>query len=61
MCEILEWSYIPYRLGHYWWKSVATSILNRGIMISHEILDNVSPWVILRMCDPEIYELEYYW
>ena len=34
MGEILTWSYIPYGLGHCWCKSVATSILNKGIMIS---------------------------
>ena len=27
----------PYRLGYYWWRLVATCILNRGIMISHGI------------------------
>ena len=27
----------PYGLGHYWSRLVATSILNKGIMISHRI------------------------
>ena len=32
--EIIRWSYIPYGLGHYWWKSIAIGILNKGTMIS---------------------------
>ena len=32
--EIISWSYIPYRLGHCWWKLVAIGILNRGTMLS---------------------------
>ena len=35
--EIVSWSYIAYELGHYWWKSVAIGILNKGTMISHGI------------------------
>ena len=27
----------PYGLGHYWWRLVTTSILNRDTMISHGI------------------------
>ena len=27
----------PYRLGHYWWRLVATSILKIGTMIAHRI------------------------
>ena len=34
---------IPYGLGYYLWKSVATSIPNRGTMISHGLWDSVSP------------------
>ena len=37
MGETLKWSYIPYRLGHYWWRLVTIGILNRGIMIPHGI------------------------
>ena len=37
MAEILKWSYIPYRLSHYWWRLVVIDILNRGIMISYGI------------------------
>ena len=44
----------PYGLGHCWWKLVAIGILNRGTMISHGI-ETVSPWVIQRTCDQEIY------
>ena len=32
--EIISWSYIPYGLGHCWWKSIAIGILNKGTMIS---------------------------
>ena len=27
----------PYGLNHYWWRPMTTSILNGGIIISHEI------------------------
>ena len=27
----------PYGLGHYWWRLVATSIFDKGTMISHGI------------------------
>ena len=37
MGEILVWSCIPYKLGHGWWRLVATSILNRDTIISYEI------------------------
>ena len=37
MGEIVSWSYIPYELGHCWWKSIAIGIFNRGTTISHGI------------------------
>ena len=39
-------------------KHVAIDILNRCIIIYHEIWDRVSHLVILRMCDHEIYKLK---
>ena len=33
----LEVIIYPYGLGHCWWRLVATGILNRDTMISHEI------------------------
>ena len=35
--EIVSWSYIPYELGHCWWKPIVISIFNRNTMISHGI------------------------
>ena len=42
MGETIKWSYNPYGLGHYWWRLVATVILNKDTMISHGI-EIVSP------------------
>ena len=33
----------PYGLGHYWWRLVAIGILNKDMMISHEI-ETVCPF-----------------
>ena len=52
MGETLKWSY-PYRLSYYWWRLVATCILNKDIMICHGI-EIVSHWVIQKTCDYEI-------
>ena len=59
LAMIYEWDLkvIKYSIwiGSLGWKSIATCILNRSIMISYRLWDNVSYWVILRMCDHEIY------
>ena len=55
MGETLRWSYILFKLSHYWWRLVAIGILNRNNM--HDISwdwNNVSSWMILRTCDYEI-------
>ena len=41
--DFITTSYILYGLGHYWWKRVLRSILNKNTIISHGFWNSVFP------------------